>query len=815
MKILIIGGVAGGASTATRLRRNSEKDEIIIFEKGKDISYANCGIPYYIGDVIKDRDQLVLVNKDFFEKNLNIRIKTRSDVISINTAKKTITVLDYQNNNTYDEKYDKLVLSPGGAPIKPDIQGINDSRIFMIRNLYDMDKIKSFINENNPKKAVIVGAGFIGLEIAENLSNLGIMVTIVELADQVMNLMDYEMATFIHQHLQSKKIELFLHDGVKSINDKGRELEFILQSGRSVKAGMAILSIGIKPEIKIAKEAGITLGEKGGIKVNEFLETNFPDIYAVGDAAEVKDMVLEKYSLIPLANAANKQGRIAADNINGSKLKYNGTPGTAIAKIFDLTAAITGASEKQLKKSPLKYSKVFLNPSSHAGYYPDAYPMIFKLLYEEKSGRLLGAQIIGAEGVDKRIDVVSAMIQNGKSVFDLSELELAYAPPYSSAKDPVNIAAMIAINQLKGDNPVIFWDEVNNFINKVSIVVDVRTKLEYELDHIEGSLNIPYANLRESLDLIQKNKNILIYCNQGKTAYFALRILKNLGYKNLFNLSGGFKLYKSTLLKQENVGIFDNYFVDKADDIHRVVAKTGNIFQIDACGMQCPGPILKLSENMKSKNIGDVIELISTDQGFRNDISVWCERTGNILLDLKDENKKIIARIQKSLPKTGEGIKEIPHDKTIVVFSNDLDRAIASFIIANGALSMGRKVTMFFTFWGLNILRKNSRVKVKKTILEKIFSGMMPRGTKKLSLSKMNMMGMGAAMIKHVMKINNVDSVEKLIDHAIRSGVKIIACQMSMELMGIKKEELINGVDIGGVATYLGAAEFSDTNLFI
>lgn len=816
MKILIIGGVAGGASTATRLRRYNEKNEIIIFERGNDISYANCGIPYYIGDVIKDRNQLVLVTKEYFKNALNIDVRLQSEVTAINREKKTISVFDSINNNIYEESYDKLVLSPGGSPIRPDIQGINDSRIFTLRNLEDMDKIKSFIKINNPKKAIVVGAGFIGLEVAENLHRLGIMVSIVELAGQVMNLLDYEMATFIHQHMQSKKIELFLNDGVKSFESSGKELKLILQSGRTINASFVILSIGIKPEIKLAKISNLNIGEKGGIKVNDYLQTNDKDIYALGDAIEIKDCVSETYSLIPLANSANKQGRIIADNINGEKIKYNGTPATAIAKVFDTTVAVTGNSEKQLKKNNFNYSKVYLNPSSHAGYYPDAYPMILKLIYEEKNGKILGAQIIGAEGVDKRIDIISSLIQNDKSVFELAELELAYAPPYSSAKDPVNIAAMIAINQIQGKNPVVFWNEIEKIKNDGAIIIDVRSKLEFELGHIENAINIPFVDFRNSLNKISKNKKILLYCNQGKTAYFALRILKNFGYNNVYNLSGGFKLYKTTLLKQENVGIFENYFIDKTDDIHQIADGNGNIYQIDACGLQCPGPILKLSENIKTKNQGDIIEISTTDPGFKNDISTWCERTGNILLAIKDQDKKIIAKIQKSDKNNNtKSITNLPHDKTIVVFNNDLDKAIASFIIANGAVSMSRKVTMFFTFWGLNILRKNHKVKTKKTILEKMFTKMMPRGTKKLSLSKMNMLGFGAKLIRYIMKNKNVSSLELLVGSAIKNGVKLIACQMSMDLMGIKKEELIEGVEIGGVASYLGAAELSDTNLFI
>jgi NADPH-dependent 2,4-dienoyl-CoA reductase/sulfur reductase-like enzyme/peroxiredoxin family protein/rhodanese-related sulfurtransferase/TusA-related sulfurtransferase len=816
MKVIVIGGVAGGASTVARLRRLTEDAEIILFERGEEISYANCGIPYHIGDVIKDRDQLVVISKEEFEKQFKIDIRIRSEVLSIDQENKTVKVKDANNGNEYEESYNKLVLSPGGYPVRPPLPGINSSKIFSIRNLQDMDNIKSFIQEKGPKKAVVVGAGFIGLEVAENLKELGMSVSIVELADQVMNLMDYEMATAIHQHLHSKNVELYLKDGVKEFKEKGGSLELELQSGRKLEAELVVLSIGIKPEVKLAKDAGLEIGQLGGIKVSDKMETSCQDIYALGDVIEVKDSVSGQPSLIPLANSANKQGRIVADNIMGAAKKYPGTPATAIAKVFDLAVAITGNNEKQLKKRGLSFSKAFLNPSSHAGYYPGAFPLIFKLIYSEPEGKILGAQVIGAEGVDKRIDVVAAMIQSGKTIYDLAALELAYAPPFSSAKDPVNLAGMIAINQLEGKNPVIFWDELDALKKEGVKLIDVRSPLEFELAHIEGATNIPLDDIRERLTEIPKDKKVVLYCNQGKKTYFAISILKNLGFRNVLNLSGGYKLYKFTTLKQENVGIFEDSFIDKKDDLHPVVKKEGSVIELDACGLQCPGPIMKLAQTAQLAKNGDVIRIQVTDPGFKSDIGVWCDKTGSTLLSVEDRDKKVIAHIQKGEPEVKSGrIGDIPHDKTIVVFSNDLDRALASFIIANGAAAMGRKVTMFFTFWGLNVLRSSEKVKVKKGLIDKMFGMMMPRGSKKLILSKMNMMGMGSMMMKQVMKAKNVDALEIMVQEALASGVRMVACQMSMDIMGIKKEELIKGVELGGVAAYLGAAEDADTNLFI
>ena len=815
MKVVIVGGVAGGATTAARLRRQSEDAEIIMFERGSEVSYANCGIPYYIGGVIKDRENLVVVSEEDFKKQFKVDVRTNSEAISIDRANKKLRIKDLRNNNIYEETYDKLVLSPGGYPVRPPIPGINDPRIFTVRNLHDMDLIRSFINEKKPGKAIVVGGGFIGLELAENLHNLGMLVSVVELAGQVMNLLDFEMASVIHQHLKSNNIELYLKDAVKEFSSVGGKIEAVLSSGRKISSDMVILSIGIRPETVLAKEAGLEIGELGGIKVNKRLETSDPDIYALGDAIEINEIVSDSCSLIPLANSANKQGRIVADNITGGAQVYKGTPGTAIAKVFDITVAITGLSEKNLKKKGIEYSKAYLQPSSHAGYYPDAYPMVLKLLFCPKDGRVMGAQIIGKEGVDKRIDVISSLVQLRRTVHDMAELELAYAPPYSSAKDPVNLAGMVAINQIEGSNPVVFLDEIDKLREEGAVFIDVRTALEYNIGHIDGALNIPLSELRGRLREIPMDKKAVLYCNQGKTAYYALRVLRNLGYEKTFNLSGGFKLYKFVTAQQENTGIFHGNFIDKTDELRSVVAGQGAVFFVDATGIQCPGPIMKLAKALEDKNIGDVIEISATDPGFKNDADVWCKTTGNTLLSMSQQEGKITARIQKGKKMAASFTGDIPHDKTIVVFSSDMDRAIAAFVIANGALSLGRKVTMFFTFWGLNILRKKNPPKTKKDIFEKMFGFMMPRGSTRLKLSQMNFFGIGPKLIRFIMGKKNIDSLETFIDNAKKGGVRLVACQMSMDMMGIKKEELIDGVEIGGVAAYLGAAESSDNNLFI
>ncbi len=817
MKVIIIGGVAGGAGTAARLRRLSEKTEILVIERGNDISYANCGIPYHIGQIIKDRNKLVIINEQDFESMFNLDVRIHSEVVAINRAMKTVTIKDLINENTYTETYDKLVLSPGGNPIRPPIPGINLSSIFTLRNLTDMDAIIRFIHDKKPMRAIVVGAGFIGLEVAENLCHLGLHVSIVELAGQVMNLLDFEMATAIHQQLKTKQVELYLKDGVKEIAEQSNNsLLITLQSGRTIEADLAILSIGIRPEVALANECGIYLGALGGISVNAYMQTSDATIYALGDATEIIDCVTTTPALIPLANAANKQARIVANNIMGHTESYKGTPGTAIAKVFDLTVGIVGNSEKQLLKKGIKYNKVYLNPASHATYYPGSFPMIFKLLYSSDNGRVLGVQIIGQAGVDKRVDVCAALIQNQHTVYELASLELAYAPPYASAKDPVNLAGMIAINQIQGKNPTVYWEDMPLLIKEKTLFIDARSPISYELGHIENAINIPLEQMRSRLNEIPINRKVIVYCNQGKTAYFAICLLKNNGYTNVWNLSGGYTLYKLTALPQENVGIFQGQQLDKLENLQTVHQPEGTIIKMDACGLQCPGPIVQLAKTISQANCGDVIEALASDPGFFNDVSAWCELTNNQLLSLTQAHGIITARIQKaSLPTTKALLSEIPHDKTIVVFSGDLDRALAAFVIANGAMAMGRKTTLFFTFWGLNILRKSDKSTAHKNLLEKLFSWIMPKGPAQLKLSNLHIAGIGTTLIKSLMKSKRIDSLETMIKNAQEAGVRIIACQMSMDLMGLKKEELFNGIEIGGVASYLSATETADTNLFI
>ncbi|MGX1983717.1 CoA-disulfide reductase [Thermolongibacillus altinsuensis] len=808
-KIVIVGGVAGGATTAARLRRLDEQAEIVMFERGEYISFANCGLPYYIGGSITKRDALLVQTVEGMSEKFNLDIRTLSEVIQINRDRKTVTVKHLPTNKTYEESYDYLVLSPGASPIKPPIPGIDDANnLFTLRNIPDTDRIKAYIDHEKPKKAVVIGGGFIGVEMAENLWERGIEVTLVEMANQIMAPVDYEMAAILHQHIRDKGVRLILEDGVAAFEQNGRIVK--LNSGKTIETDMIILAIGVKPESELAKQAGLEIGERGGIKVNEYLQTSDPSIYAVGDAIEVKDYVNGQPTQIPLAWPANRQGRIVADHINGRDVRYNGTLGTAIAKVFDMTVAATGNNEKTLKRLGIDYEVLHIHPNSHASYYPGAFPIALKLLFDRKTGKIFGAQAVGYDGVDKRIDVLATAIKGGLTVFDLPDLELAYAPPYSSAKDPVNMAGYVATNLIEEMVETIQWHEVNDLVEKGECIVDVRESIEREMGFIPNSINIPLGQLRKRLNELPKDKTIYVYCQVGLRGYLAARILMQHGFK-VKNLDGGYKTYSAVYAaaKEQPTPIQEQ----KTESVMPMNIQATTT--LDACGLQCPGPIMKVYQTMEQLKEGDILEVKATDPGFTRDIQSWCDKTGNTLLKTTFENKVFKAYIQKGKAAAEPKVVQKKDGATIIVFSGDLDKTIASFIIASGAAAMGKKVTMFFTFWGLNVLRKKNAPPVEKDLLEKMFGMMMPKGVNDLPLSKMNMAGIGPKMIQYVMEKKNVDNLETLMKNAMAAGVKLVACSMSMDIMGIKKEELIDGIEIGGVATYLGDAEEAGLNLFI
>ena len=828
-KIIIVGGVAGGASTAARLRRLDEHAEIIMFEKGEFISFANCGLPYYIGETINEREKLIVQTVEVMGSKFNLDIRNLSEVTKINRKNKTVSVKNYNTGETYKENYDVLVLSPGAKPIKPHIKGINEcDNLFTLRNIPDTDKIKAYVDNNKPKHAVVVGGGFIGLEMAENLCDRGIKLTLVEASEQVMAPLDVEMASIIHDHLIDKGVELILKDGVKSFSDNGKKV--VLSSGKEIETDMIILSIGVKPESLIAKEAGLKLNERGAIVVDNHMKTSDKNIYALGDAVEVTDFVNKKPTMIPLAWPANRQGRLVADNICGKDVAYKGTLGSSVAKVFDYTVATTGNNEKTLKKLGIDYKVVHIHPSSHAGYYPGSFPISIKMTFDSNTGEIFGAQGVGIDGVEKRIDVLATAIKGGLTVFDLQDVETCYAPPYNSAKDPVNMLGYYASNIIDDMVDTIQWHEVESVVSSDGIIIDVREEFELIAGQIQNSINIPLGQLRDRLEEIPKNKKLYITCRVGHRGYIACRILEQYGFK-CANIDGGVTTYLAVKRAEESLNKqYEKYKVNsqcKNGDENMENIDITNIsanVTLDACGLQCPGPIKRVFEEINKMEDGQLLEVRASDPGFSKDIHSWCDKTGNTLVktDFDKSKKAFVGYIKKGTTSPhinpGCSITQTETEKdgaTLVVFSGDLDKAIASFIIATGAASMGKEVTMFFTFWGLNILKRKDKPSVSKDTMEKMFDVMLPSHTGKLPLSQMNMGGMGPKMINQIMKKHNVDDLDTLIKNAMDMGVKVVACSMSMDLMGIKAEEFIDGVDLGGVASYLGATEDAGLNLFV
>lgn len=814
MNYLIIGGVAGGATVAARLRRMDEKANIILFERGKYVSYANCGLPYYIGDTINNREKLFVQTAKGFTDRFRIDIRTEQEVTAIRPDKKEVEIKNLSTGETYTETYDKLVLSPGAEPLRPSIEGIGSKKIFTLRNVPDTDTIKNYVNTENPKRAIVVGGGFIGLEMAENLHDLGIQVDVVEMANQVMAPLDFSMAAIVHRQLTDKGVGLHLEDGVSRFEEKDGGVTVHLRSGKQIATDMVLLSIGVRPETKLAKDAGLAIGERGGIAVNDYMQTSDADIYALGDAVEVRHLVTGQPALIPLAGPANKQGRIVADNIVfGNKEKYPGSIGTSIAKVFDLTVAAAGANAKLLQRNNIPYISSYTHGASHAGYYPGAVPLSIKILFAPENGKLLGAQIVGFNGVDKRIEMLAQVIQRGGTVHDLAELEHAYAPPYSSAKDPVNMAGFVAENILNKKSRIIQWRELAE-LPADTIRIDVRTHDEYKLGTIPGFINIPVDELREHLDELPKEKPIVVTCAVGLRGYLAYRILVQNGFKHVRNLSGGYKTWSVATAPIKEIVSHKPEIPESTS--YGYSDSQINLLKVDACGLMCPGPVMQLKKNYEALKIGEQLQITATDQAFGKDVTSWCKMTGAELVALENKNGVVAATIRKQEKTASCKIsRNNANNKTLIVFSDDLDKALASFVIANGAASTGKKVTMFFTFWGLNVIKKQHKPTVTKDIFGKMFGWMLPTHSGKLKLSKMNMGGAGSWMMRLIMKRKRIDSLESLIQQAIDNGVEMIACTMSMDVMGVQKEELMDNVTLGGVASYLERAEEANVNLFI
>lgn len=828
MKIVIIGGVAGGATALARLRRLDAKAEIVLFERGKYVSFANCGLPYYVGGAIPSRQALFVTTKESMENNYGVDIRVESEVLKINPGEKTLEVYDRANDKHYTESYDKLLLSTGSRPFVPPVPGTDNANVFQLWTVPDVDRIVAFIDQKQPKHAVVVGGGFIGLEMAENLVERGLRVTVVEMAEHVLPPLDGDMAKMVENHMVEKGITLKLGKAFAGMSEDGRQV--MLGDGQALDADMVILSIGVRPNNELAKDAGLELSQRGGVVVDDYMRTSDPDIYAVGDVISVKDYVMGNPTMIPLAGPANKQGRAVAANILGLKPEsYQGTMGTSVLRMFDLTAASVGANEKTLTRAGKVYGKDYFialsYPKCHAGYFPGALPLALKVIFD-KDGKVLGAQSVGYSGVDKRIDVLATLIHFHGTVEDLSQLELAYAPPYSSAKDPVNFAGYMGLNILQGlTDPILYREWAEN--PEAYTLLDIREPDETLIGTIPGAVLIPLSQLRKRHNELDKSKTYVVFCAVGRRGFIGERILKQAGFK-VKNLAGGIQSYKDmeqdTTMSINLCHQTDNPTPSTNKTAAAAVSEQSAKLEIlDVCGLSCPGPIVQVAKALEKMNDGDQLDVTASDPGFARDIAAWCNNTGNTLLSSSSEKGRYKALVQKGLAQEasltpvpgGPAMPAASKEKTMIIFDNDLDKAIAAFIIATGAAAMGNKVHMFFTFWGLSILRKPQAPPVKKDFMGKMFGMMLPKGSKKLGLSQMNMAGAGAMMIRNVMKQKGVDSLETLIQQAIEAGVELIACQMTMDIMGLKQEELLDGVQIGGVATMLNDSDNSNMNLFI
>lgn len=814
-RIVIVGGVAGGASAAARARRLDEEAEITLIERGPDVSFANCGLPYFIGGEIEDRGKLSLQTPDSLRAQLAIGVRSKTEAIAVNRPEKTLRIRNLETGKEEDLAYDKLILSPGASPVRPPLEGIHLPGIHTLRNLQDMDRITAAAR--SARRVLVIGAGFIGLEMAEQLIRLKKEVELVELEPQVLPQMDPEMVHAVEQEMRDKGVNLILGDGISGFAEgpKGA-LRARLASGRVLDADMAILSIGVRPESDLAVKAGLETGERGHIKTNAYMQTTDPDIYAIGDACETADPVLGGRLAVALGGPANRQGRVAADHIVNDKsaLPYPGSIGTAIVRVFDVAAGVTGHTEKRLEKLGVDYEKTIVTDFHHASYFPGATYVTVKILWEKSSGRLLGGQVNGIEGVDKRLDVLATAIRGKLTVDDLEHLELAYAPPFGSAKDPLNTAGFSA-NNIRGGRLKPIYELPDP--QKVQLV-DARPSEMARLRPIPGARNIPYPELRHRLGELDKSRPVTTICALGKMSYFASRILEQNGF-DVYAHIGGWTIEDRPKAVFEGPG--PESPPSTGEVLDRDLPAPPEVVRLDASGMACPGPILRVKQRANQLERGQILEVVASDPGFRTDLPAFCKANGYEFLGAEKDKGKVVGRLRKAevcpvasaAPTTaapaGKG-------STVVVFSGELDKAMAAFVIANGAIAMGGQATLFFTFWGLNILRKNpAPAPAGKTIMDRIFGRMLPMGAKRLPLSKMHMAGLGTRMMKDRMKSKNLPNLPDLMRSAKEGGVRLVACAMSMEAMGIREEELIEGVELGGVAEYLGAASETHANLFI
>jgi NADPH-dependent 2,4-dienoyl-CoA reductase/sulfur reductase-like enzyme/peroxiredoxin family protein/TusA-related sulfurtransferase/rhodanese-related sulfurtransferase len=835
MKIVVVGGVAAGMSIAARARRLDEFADIVVFERGHHVSFANCGLPYHIGEVITDRSRLMVQTPNSLHESLDIDVRVGVEVLAIDRVAKIVRARDVDSGEEYDEPYDKLALAPGATPVRPSLPGVDHPSIYVLRRIGDMDVIKAAVDGAGGKgrkggiaHAVVIGAGYVGLEMAENLHERGVTVEIVEMADQVMPPLDRELTTTMENYLRAHDITLHLRTAAAAFTPgpDGR-VRVELKDSTVIETDLVILAAGVRPATELAVAAGLELGPRGGIKVDRHMQTSDPDIYAAGDAVEVEHTVLPGTWLIPLAGPANRQGRVAAENMCGRDTVFESTQGTSVVKVFEMVAGGTGASEKQLMAAGVPYSAVQTHPHGHAGYYPGTAMMHIKLLFAPDTGRILGAQVAGFDGVDKRLDVLATALRAGMTVYDLEDLELAYAPPFGSAKDPVNMVGFVAANTLRGDLALWHAGDYPQATDGTRII-DVRGPDEFALWHLPGAENVPLQDLRRLQEGWDRATPIRLYCAVGFRSYLAYRALVQRGFADVKTLSGGvatFRAYHdvapSEVDSSEPVISYAEKVPDSARPAGALLASTGVVVDLDCTGLACPGPIMKLKESMTALAPGDEIVAHVSDPGFRLDAPAWAAKNGHTILALTPEGPGYAARIRKGAP---VGVSATPFSgpasrmkdkKSFVVFSGELDKVLAAFILANGAVAMGDEVSMFFTFWGLNALRRENPPARERSTTDRMFDTMLPSGAENLKLSTMNMLGGGTMLMKKVMKEHQVPTLSELIASAQKSGVRLVGCTMTMDLLGIAPEDLIDGVELGGVATFLGEANESNGAFFI
>lgn len=809
MKTIIIGGVAGGASTAARLRRLDEQAEIVLLEKGPHISYANCGLPYHLGKIIPERSWLLVMTPENFRARFNVDVRVNHEVTAIDRAKKTVKILNRQTGAETEERYDKLVIATGSSPVQLKLPGVDLPDVLPLWTLEDMDRIAKKLDAG-ARRALVVGGGFVGMELAESLRHRGLDVTLLEMGRQLLPTMDEEMSSLLAEELRLAGIVVELGATVSAFAPAaGGGVAATVKDGRSWTADVVALCVGVKPNSSLAQAAGLETGPKGHVVTDAQMRTADPDIFAVGDVVAVVDPVFGAQTAVPLAGPANRQGRIAADNVLGRARRYEGTYGATVVKVGKLTAASSGHTEAKLKAMGKPYRKVYLHAGSHAGYYPGATTLHVKLLFGD-DGKIYGGQVIGAEGADKRADVLATAMRAGMDVRQLAELELCYAPPFSSAKDPIAVAGMIATNALDGVTTLAHADA----LPEGALLLDVREPAEVAQGALKGAVNIPLHKLRSRAFELPKDRKIVVYCQVGLRGYVAERILKQLGY-DVVNLSGGYLTWKQFQPEKwvptdEQIALATTGSEGGPSLADDEEPKT----VVDVRAMQCPGPVVRIKKELDGLGEGATIKVLAAPV-FAPDLANWAASCGHKVVKLVQKEGHLEAVVRKGAPLSCMGVGGFATSGALVLFSNDLDKALAALIIATGMAASGLQVSIFFTFWGLSVLRKHPGPQVKKSLLNAMFGFMLPKGAAKLALSKMHMAGLGTAMMKYVMARQNVASLPEMLHNARAMGVKFIACDMAMGVMGITREELIDVDEVAGVATFIARAKESGPTLFI